>query len=57
MRTETCVPEPAADDPDRLRLSVEVRTARAVVGGTLRRLTHEQWMDRSRRLDELGETR
>ncbi|HYH65163.1 MAG TPA: WD40 repeat domain-containing protein, partial [Urbifossiella sp.] len=49
------VPPPAADDPVRLRLSVEVRTGLEVdENGGLRKLSRAQWLDRKTRLGQLG---
>jgi WD40 repeat protein len=49
------VPLPAADEPERLLLSVEVRTGLTVTeNGTLQKLSQPEWLDRARRLQELG---
>ena len=46
---------PAVDDTERLRLSVEVRTGFFLDSdGVRQRLTQEQWLDRRKKLDELG---
>jgi WD40 repeat protein len=49
------VPLPAADDPERLRLSIEVRTGIHVGEySTIRKLSQADWLERKRRLEELG---
>lgn len=49
------VPAPAADEPERLRLSIEVRTGLEFdAGSTIQKLSHAKWLVRSRRLKELG---
>ena len=48
------VPQPVSDDPERVRLWVEVLCARTSTDGTVRRLTVDQWLDRRKRLDRLG---
>jgi hypothetical protein len=49
------VPPPAADEPERLKLSVEVRTGYYLDDDGIRReLTYDQWLDRRKTLDELG---
>jgi len=49
------VPPPAADEPERLRLSVELRTGYFLdSGGARRQLTQAQWLDRRKQLDQLG---
>jgi hypothetical protein len=48
-------PPPAADEPVRLRLSVEVRTGYTVSEqGRMQRLTQAQWLERQRQLQALG---
>ncbi|MEI8381308.1 MAG: serine/threonine-protein kinase [Planctomycetota bacterium] len=49
------VPPPAADDPERLRLSIEVRTGLEVnENATIQKLSHAGWLERKRRLEQLG---
>ena len=49
------VPPPAADDPERLRLSIEVRTGLEVnENATIQKLSHAGWLERMRRLEQLG---
>jgi hypothetical protein len=49
------VPSPAADEPERLQLSIEVRTGlRVNENGTLEKLSQPEWLDRCRRLEQLG---
>jgi len=49
------VPAPALDEPERLQLSVEVRTGLYFdERGNLKRLSVSQWEQRRRRLDQLG---
>ena len=49
------VPRPAADEPNRLRLSVEVRTGYYLdTDGNRRELTQAQWLERRQQLDEIG---
>ena len=49
------VPPPAADEPKRLQLSVEVRTGYFLDSeGTRRRLTQAQWLERREQLERLG---
>lgn len=41
------VPQPAIDDPHRLRLLVEIRTGLHIdENGTIQKLNHQQWLDR-----------
>ncbi len=48
-------PPPAIDDPERLRLSVEVRTGmRIKKKGTIEQLTVNAWLDVRQKLKELG---
>jgi WD40 repeat protein len=47
---------PAADEPERLRLSVEVRTTYTLDrAGNRKRLTQAEWLDRRKKLTELGD--
>jgi len=49
------VPPSAADDPERLRLSIEVRTGLEVdENSTIRKLSHADWLEKKSRLSELG---
>ena len=49
------VPPPALDEPDRLLLSIEVRTGIYFdQRGKLKRMSFDQWMGRRTRLDEHG---
>jgi hypothetical protein len=49
------VPPSALDDPERLRLSVEVRTTWTFdEQEMLKRLTQAEWLKRRKRLDALG---
>ena len=49
------VPEPAVDDPERLRLSIEVRTGLEVnENSTVQKLPQADWLERKRRLKQLG---
>jgi hypothetical protein len=49
------LPPPAADKPERLKLSVEVRTGYYLDDDSIRReLTYDQWLERRKKLDELG---
>jgi eukaryotic-like serine/threonine-protein kinase len=49
------VPPPAADEPERLRLSVEVRTGYFIDSdGVRRRLNQAQWPERRKQLDAHG---
>jgi serine/threonine protein kinase/WD40 repeat protein len=49
------VPPPAADDPERLRLSIEVRTGLEVnENSTIQKLSQASWLERKRRLEQLG---
>lgn len=49
------VPPPAADDPERLRLSIEVRTGLEVnENATIQKLSQASWLERKQRLQELG---
>ena len=48
------VPLPAIDDPERVWLSVELRTGRTIENGLVRTLTRAEWLDRKRQLDALG---
>lgn len=49
------VSAPGLDEPERLQLSVEVRTGLYFdKRGNLKRLSVSQWDDRRRRLDQLG---
>ena len=42
------------DDPERVWLSVQVRTARTIENGVVRRLTRLEWDERKKQLDALG---
>ena len=44
----------AIDDPERVLLSVEVRTRRTIENGLIRRLTQAEWLDLKQQLDTLG---
>jgi hypothetical protein len=49
------VPLPATDDPERLRLSIEVRSGLEVNdNSTIQKLTQAGWLQRKRRLEQLG---
>ena len=49
------VPPPALKDPERLRLSIEVRTRWTLSEqGLMRRLTQTEWLERKQRLAKLG---
>ena len=49
------VPPPAADEPERLRLSIEVRTGLEVnENSTLQKLSQASWLERKHRLEQLG---
>lgn len=49
------VAPPAQDEPQRLKLSIEVRTGHYNdANGVCRRLNQEQWLDRRRQLADLG---
>ena len=49
------VPPPAADDPERLRLSIEVRTGLEVnENSTIQKLSQASWLERKHRLEQLG---
>jgi len=50
------VPQPALDDPERLELSVQVRTSYTIDEqlGTLRRLSEQERSERKRKLDAHG---
>ena len=49
------VSAPAADEPERLRLSIEVRTGlRCDENSTIQKLSYVDWLERKRRLEALG---
>ena len=51
----SAAPPPAADDPERLRLSIEVRTGLEVnANATIQKLSQAGWLERKRRLEQLG---
>jgi WD40 repeat protein len=49
------VPTPAADEPERLKLSVEIRTGLEIdENGVIQTLTRTEWLERKRRLEQIG---
>lgn len=48
------VPVPVPDDPERVRIAVELRTRRTLDNGRIRTLTQAELSERKNRLDELG---